>query len=947
MYTEKSSQPGFHAVSSMLMFGEQQQESNITRFIIASNRLPITFERNVDYDPSKPDSGEKWHFKESSGGLIAGVKGITIPYTWIGWLGQGSGSLSDEEKIELTKAVKQKFGYTPVFIPDDIANLYYNVFSNQVLWPISHYLQFTQSAQNGTSWDAYCQANRAFADAISAVYEEGDAVWVHDYQLYMVPHYLRQQSSTVPIGFFLHIPFPSSELFRTLPQRYQLIDSLLDCNLVGFHTHDYRQHFVSTAQRIILDARAEGESIISRGRQTSCQAVPIGIDPTVWNAHLENPTVQKLIEKLKHDFAGVKLVIGCDRVDYTKGLPLKIKIIDQLLTTHKELHGKFVLFQIGIPSRMDVKEYQELTDELHKLIGEVNGKFGTIDWTPIHYIGRPVKQDELAAYYAVSDACLVTSVRDGMNLVALEYVCCQKDHHGALVLSEFAGARFLLSGSYTINPFDIENSAETLNLALSEVGKKASEKHLNNYKIVTLTNTAEEWGLRFAQLLLDSIKDSFFHLNETDKLGKDELIRAFRNCDGPRIFFLDYDGTLTKIVNDPMKAKPTQQIKNILRNLASLPRTTVFIVSGRDRRTLDEWFGDLPIGLVGEHGMCVKYCTRKSDDVSEGQSPFEKGAKEVHEVTDDMYEPIKLISDDEVTKTDWEPLIDVIDLSWMDTIKQIVQDYHTHTPGSLVEEKPTSVAFHFRNSDPTFGEKQAIELKSILIGKAASMPIEVMTGHFVVEVRMKGVNKGAMLRKILHRYSSEHTGDSKPFVITPVLSTQSHLSSETPPLGGRTNSSQNMGPLIDSLDEMMVPSDIPPTLDGVHPPTSPTGRVIRTSSSGDFLHKSLSFANQLEDLHPFIFCAGDDVTDEDMFHVVGQIPQSLTIHIGTQSSQAKKNLLSPYKLLLSLANLIHNLAGSSSNLLDMNQARNVTQETHSPTPDSVFIAPQPITVDRK
>ncbi|KAH7829455.1 trehalose-6-phosphate synthase [Monocercomonoides exilis] len=887
-------------------------EETPTRFIIVSNRLPVTFSRK-DEETLKAEEGKglpKFVLKPSSGGLIAGVMGLTIPYVWVGWLGQGSGSLSDFEKAELKQQIEKEFGYIPVFVPDDVADLYYNTFSNQVLWPIFHYRPFNQEANNQKSWQAYQTANKLFADAILDVYKDGDAVWIHDYQLMLVSQFLRQKQPTINIGFFLHIPFPSSELFRTLPQRRDLLDSLLDCSLLGFHTFDYCQHFVSTTQRVMLDAEATSTGIACRGRQSVVSAFPIGIDPQHWTKLLDLQETKDLITKYSEQFKGVHLVIGVDRVDYTKGLLLKMRMVEAFLKKYPQMKQKFVLYQVGVPSRIDVKEYQELTDDLHRLVGEINGRYATMEWMPIHYINRPVSPIELCASYATADACVVTSVRDGMNLVALEYVASQRDRHGQLVLSEFAGAAMLMPGAFLINPWNIEESADILYHALQVKGtEEGNMKHRRNYAIVH-KNTAANWGKTFTDALLKVPTLMVTQFTEQETMTKQTLLTSFRNATGERFFFLDYDGTLTQIVKEPSLASPKPKLLSLLKKLAALDRTRVFIVSGRDRETLGNWFKDVPVGLVAEHGIVFRdspinpiiQASASSTNLNstiDSNNSLSEGLSSSSSSSESSDSTSSASSTSSSNANSWRPLLDAIDLSWMDVLLPLLTSASEHTPGSFVEQKPTSLCFHYRQSPLEFGARQAAELRFNLSAKAATLPVEVISGKFVIEVRLKGVNKGVMLRKLLSLYANSHSKTQAP---TPIPEDAVPLS--IPPTITPTSEEASM----------VQPMSVPPT---APLPRSASGSAFSASGSSSVSGSPSIFsplAEQLLQPDDFVICCGDDRTDEDMFEFVNALPSeiTLTVIVGSSPSQARARVENPSKLCNFLLELVRHEEGAKS-----------------------------------
>ncbi|KAK4941807.1 Trehalose-6-P synthase/phosphatase complex synthase subunit, partial [Elasticomyces elasticus] len=439
---------------------EAKQADGKGRLLLVSNRLPITIKRSEEgaYD-----------FSMSSGGLVSGLSGLvkTTEFQWYGWPGM---QVPENEAALLKERLKKEYGAVPVMLDDDLADRHYNGFSNSILWPLFHYhpgeITFDESA-----WNAYTEANRIFAQVIAKDVQDNDLVWVHDYHLMLLPQMLReeigQSKRNVKVGFFLHTPFPSSEIYRILPVRDEILLGVLHCDLIGFHTYDYARHFLSSCSRI-LSLPTTPNGVEYQGKIVTVGAFPIGIDPDKFTEGLKKPKVQERIATLSKKFQGVKLIVGVDRLDYIKGVPQKLHALEVFLTEHPEWIGKVVLVQVAVPSRQDVEEYQNLRAVVNELVGRINGKFGTIEFMPIHFMHKSVSFDELIALYAVSDVCLVSSTRDGMNLVSYEYIACQQQRHGVMILSEFTGAaQSLNNGSLIVNPWNAEELADAIHDAVT------------------------------------------------------------------------------------------------------------------------------------------------------------------------------------------------------------------------------------------------------------------------------------------------------------------------------------------------------------------------------------------------------------------------------------------------------------------------------------------------
>lgn len=470
------------------MSGAVAETGGSGRLLLVSNRLPITIKRSPDGDYS---------FSMSSGGLVTGLSGLakTTKFQWYGWPGL---EIPEAECGELNQRLKDEYGATPIYVDDELADRHYNGFSNSILWPLFHYhpgeITFDESA-----WSAYKQVNRLFAKTMAKDVQDGDMIWVHDYHLMLLPEMLREEigdsKKNVKIGFFLHTPFPSSEIYRILPVREDLLMGVLQCDLIGFHTYDYARHFLSSCARI-LEVSTTPNGVEYGGKYVTVAAFPIGIDPEKFVDGLKKPKVIDRIKALQRKFEGVKLIVGVDRLDYIKGVPQKLHALEVFLTEHPEWVGKVVLVQVAVPSREDVEEYQNLRAVVNELVGRINGKFGTIEFMPIHFLHQSVAFDELTALYAVSDVCLVSSTRDGMNLVSYEYIATQAERHGALILSEFTGAAQSLNGALIVNPWNTEELAG----AIHEAVTMDPETRLSNFKKLekyVFKYTSSWWGESF------------------------------------------------------------------------------------------------------------------------------------------------------------------------------------------------------------------------------------------------------------------------------------------------------------------------------------------------------------------------------------------------------------------------------------------------------------------
>jgi trehalose 6-phosphate synthase len=497
----------------------KQPESSEGRLLLVSNRLPITIKRS--------DEG-KYDMSMSSGGLVSGLSGLskTTTFQWYGWPGL---EVPEDETEGLNAQLKEKYNAVPVMLDDELADRHYNGFSNEIMWPLFHYhpgeITFDESA-----WDAYTEANRLFAKAVAKDVQDNDMVWVHDYHLMLMPAMLREElgntKKNVKIGFFLHTPFPSSEIYRILPVRNEILLGVLHCDLIGFHTYDYARHFLSSCSRI-LGLATTPNGVEFQGKVVTVGAFPIGIDPEKFDEGLQKPKVQERIAALEKKFQGVKLIVGVDRLDYIKGVPQKLHALEVFLTEHPEWIGKVVLVQVAVPSRQDVEEYQNLRAVVNELVGRINGKFGTIEFMPIHFMHKSVSFDELIALYAVSDVCLVSSTRDGMNLVSYEYIATQEKRHGVMILSEFTGAAQSLNGSLIVNPWNTEELADAIHDAVTMGDEQRSLNYQKLSKYVR-KYTSAWWGESFVTELrrISETQDRKVHFANVTVAGADDAAKT-------------------------------------------------------------------------------------------------------------------------------------------------------------------------------------------------------------------------------------------------------------------------------------------------------------------------------------------------------------------------------------------------------------------------------------
>ncbi len=417
--------------------------------VTVANRLPVM----------KTRAG----WRTSAGGLVTALRPTfdNRPGYWVGWDGG-----APDVPHTLPDLPAQ---LVPVSLRKSQAEGYYHGFSNRTLWPLFHGL-LERVVIDRRWWRDYWQANDRFAERVLEVATPDSLLWVHDYQLACLPAALRQLGARQPIGFFLHIPFPAAELFARLPWRNHLIDGMLGADVIAFQTEEYRQNFVRTCVRLRGDLTVEGRRLkLADGRTVLTATHPISIDVGAFQARARSYGVARTLERVRRQFAGRRVLVGVDRLDYTKGIVERLRAVELLLENRRDLRGRLSVLQVAVPSRGDIREYRELRSEVEQIVGRINGRFTRPGQDiPVHYLYRGVSPARLLAYYGIADVCLVTPLRDGMNLVAKEFVVCQQavGSAGVLLLSEFAGAFEQLPEALPCNPFDIEGLAGTLELAL-------------------------------------------------------------------------------------------------------------------------------------------------------------------------------------------------------------------------------------------------------------------------------------------------------------------------------------------------------------------------------------------------------------------------------------------------------------------------------------------------
>lgn len=795
------------------------------RLFVASIRLPLTVEIADDGEISSTIS-------RASLGLVSAFKDLSArtPIRWLGAPGQtfhDAATLPDHHRRDLEFHFRNTrhhnsrglLSYVPLFPDLDEASAHQE-FCNSVLWPLFHYIPFNLGERHYSRdmFTAYVRVNRFYANALidewrKSGVDEADAIfWVHDFHLCLVPKMLRDILPNARIGFFLYVPFPTPEVFRAVAPRKEILEGLLGADLLGFHTYDYARHFLTTCQRL-LGLRTRPDAVINKGLDVQIGIFPFGIDPDTFTTAINHVTVKELTTQLKESLVGKKVVLGVDRLDYIKGIPHKLLAIEHFLENHPEWIGRVVFLQVATTSSSFSEEYDIFRNEILEMVGRINGRFATIEDMPIHYRELSVTLEELCALYAGADVAIITSLRDGMNLVSYEYIMCQKDLNGVLILSEFAGAAKNLPGAVLINPWDVEEVSDAIfqSLEMSELEREM--RHQKLYRHV-VKHTAAQWGVSFVD---DLIKHSSIRREKAKLLVEmpiEDVLLSYRAAMGKRLFLLDYDGTIRKYESQPELAEPRASLKATLKALVACEDNIVFILTGRQKSTMLEWFGDIGIGFAVEHGFSIRWPDhlrarfggRKNAEDDEGndgddsqdsdnvanrdkQGSLDKNRLVGETVAAEMVDAVvsratasfssdsipfdagtsvsvegPIDGDDEdgysFRKDEtWDDLLESDDLSAMRNTLKIAGSYlrevEESTPSSFLSQKESGYSWFFRDADPTFAQMREQEARQTLEEKLAGSRMEVLRGNMILYVRPRGVHKGAVVADILRRLTAE------------------------------------------------------------------------------------------------------------------------------------------------------------------------------------------------
>ncbi len=660
----------------------------MSRLLIVANRLPFNIAKRTG----------DFYFRPSPGGLATGLSSLSESYEqlWIGWPGITNEKLATKDK-ELIRDRLADENCRPVFLSRKQIDLYYLGFCNKTIWPLFHYFPM-RTIYEEHFWKTFKYVNQIFCDEIIEIAKPGDHIWIHDYQLMLLPQLLREKLPELEIGFFMHIPWPSFELFRLMPWREEILHGLLGADLIGFHTYDYVRHFLSSICRALGFEHTLGKVSVGN-RLVKIDAFPMGIDYEKYSRAINDTGVKNEVNKILAKAGKRKIIISIDRLDYTKGIIQRLEAFDLFLSENPKYKEKVILIMVAVPSRTGVQDYKILRDRLEQLVGRVNGEHGTMGSIPVWYLYRSLPFKHITALYNAADVALVTPLRDGMNLISKEFIATKTDGRGVLILSEMTGAVSELGEALIVNANNkraiIQAIKEALEMPLLEQMErnKLMQKRLQRYNV-------SRWSNDFLNALSDIKKtQQDFSVRKLTASKRNKLISDFSKS-RKRLLLLDYDGTLVGFKGKPPMAEPDKEIMDLLQKISNNPKNNVVVVSGRDRATLEKWLVCLNIELVAEHGAWIKPRGRDWQCMQ----PFEK--------------------------------------EWKETIRPILKLYSDRTAGSFVEEKEFCLVWHYRRADPELAYIREQELRGALLNLTENLDVGVFEGNKILEIRNVGVNKG-------------------------------------------------------------------------------------------------------------------------------------------------------------------------------------------------------------
>ncbi|MDL2363568.1 MAG: bifunctional alpha,alpha-trehalose-phosphate synthase (UDP-forming)/trehalose-phosphatase [Patescibacteria group bacterium] len=667
----------------------------MSHVIIVSNRLPVSV---------KKEDG-KLVFSASLGGLATGLASYVKDgkSVWVGWPGIAREELTEADMEHITLELSKQ-QCAPVFLSRKQIDNFYNGYSNSLLWPVFHNLPVEEEIIPPQWWKTYREVNHLFAETTLGLAQPESAIWVHDYQLMMLPEMLRIEHTSGHIGFFLHIPFPDVAAWKSIKESRQLIRGVLGADLVGFHTTGYGTNFIQNCEAMGLDAA--DNYLYYADRRVHVSNFPIGVDYQKYATAGKLRAVRSASKEFKKKYGDRKIIVAVDRLEPSKGLIERMEAYELLLASNSKLHDKVVMVMVAAPSRMDLAVYKQLKLLLLQKAAQINGTYGTDTWQPLDLKIEPLPFEQVNALYRVADVAFIAPLRDGMNLVAKEYVA-SKHKAGVLVLSETAGAAEELREALLVNPLLPASVAEALQQALS-MPKKELRSRLKSMQKTTASNTIHTWASGFVKTLQKPVPGTR-PITRTLKNRLLQTMTADYKTAERRLFLLDYDGSLVALHEDYAAAKPTKKMLDTLQTLQSDPRNDVVVVSGRTRDDLDEWVGGIPVNLVAEHGSAIKKI----------------GGKWQSQTTRET--------------------------QWKRKVMPILERYTLLTPDATIENKPHSLVWHYRSSPSYYAQKYAVIIKKVLKPLLKTYGIAIFQGNKILEIKDPRISKGVAIQYWLRK----------------------------------------------------------------------------------------------------------------------------------------------------------------------------------------------------
>jgi trehalose 6-phosphate synthase/phosphatase len=838
------------------------------------------------------------------------------------WIGSVHGEIDTSEQNTIKEQLLQERHYFPVFLDPKREKLFYQGFCKTVMWPlfhscppttedqlISHEIDGGEEDHNiEKMWQAYVTVNQAFADAVQEVYEEGDLIWVQGYHLTLLPQMIQNlfPNDNINIGFFLHIPFPSSELYRIMNNREEILTGMLGADLIGFQTYEYARHFQSACVRL-LGVESSHKGVDMDGHFARVTICPIGIDAEKYGNLARSEAVQETIKQLRTQFQRKKIILGVDQMDLTKGLVHKLLAVEELFTLRPELSKEVVFLQIAIghPGLFDTP----LGSQVESLVSRINSKLQDLGAEgPVQYLSQDLSMESLIALYSLADTLVITPVRDGMNTMPFEFVVCREANgqHARVVLSEFAGCAQALggAGATLVNPWNTEELQDALLDSLQEKDDLL-QVHQRMYSYVS-TFTTRQWSDNFLEQLRECSQENELPVSGRE-LSRRDMISAYMRSTR-RLIFINYEGVLAAEASIPELAYPPQELIWQLSMLTRDVRNTVVLVCARSTSVCEQWFAGLHgnIVLAAEYGVYIKWI-----------------GEEEH----------------------WRCMVPNMDLSWWEHVVPLLEYYTERTPGAFIERKDSSVAWHYRDCDLDHGIWQASELLVSLREITRSLPVSVVPGNRYLELRPQKVSKASLFERIWEYmncatlfpddepFTTDYFGDqvmpipsplfkpmSSPILMTPrsllpsnedtvgknfdignklIPVNVSKLEQETKSCangsghGTKTRSlTSRSSPMSDSCDigeetssQMSLPKSLEgetETLDADVEHLEPSGATTPAedgaseySSNGSDETNGMDNLNQIPVDFVLVIASGDDRTDEDLFAVLVPPPIDL------------------------------------------------------------------------